>query len=287
MERWITTVILSSAAMMRAGDAQPLPAPAESTSAAPTKTAVPSDIPPIPRGRSTIFGGEIRELDPVRDQLTLRVFGDRPMKILFDERTQVYRDGKRISVRDLRPEQQASVQTTLDGTKVFALSIHMLTRPEQGEYQGRVLSFDRGSGELKVASGLSSETVKVRVDSATALKREGPSSFAAGQAGFGDLREGSLVSLEFRAAGKDVPAATKVTVLAIPGSEFVFSGNVTSLDVHAGSLVLVDPRDQRSYQVFFKPSTFSAAQNLHLGDNIRVTANYDGMRYMANEVSPM
>ena len=36
------------------------------------------------------------------------------MKILFDERTQVYRDGVRIPLRDLRPEDHASVQTILE-----------------------------------------------------------------------------------------------------------------------------------------------------------------------------
>src|ERR1700744_4747676 len=124
MERWITAVILGSAAVMQVAEAQSL-LPASDPAAMPAKVdAGAPDLPPIPRGKSTIFGGQIRELDPVRDQMTLRVFGDRPMKILVDERTQVFRDGKRISLRELRPEQQASVQTTLDGTKLFALSIH-------------------------------------------------------------------------------------------------------------------------------------------------------------------
>ena len=50
-------------------------------------------LPPAPRGKSTIIGGEIRRVDPVRDELTLRVFGQHPVKILFDDRTQVYLDG--------------------------------------------------------------------------------------------------------------------------------------------------------------------------------------------------
>lgn len=272
--------------MMQAAQAQPSPDRPEGTTA-PTKAGSSSDIPPIPKGRSTIFGGQIKALDPVRDQLTLSVFGDRPMKILFDERTQVFRDGKRVPVRDLKPEQQASVQTILDGTKVFALSIHMLTHAQQGEYQGRVLSFDRQSGELKVASGLSSEVIKVRVNDSTSLKREGPSTFASAQAGLGDLREGSLVALEFGSGGKDLPVATKVSILATPGSEFVFIGKVTALDTHAGSLVLADPRNQKSYQVSFRPSSVPTAQSLHLGDNVRVVANYDGTRYVATDVSPM
>src|ERR1035437_1775166 len=58
-------------------------------------------LPPPPRGRSTVEGGTIRSVDPVRDQLTLNVYGTKPMKILFDERTQVYRDGVKTPLSDL------------------------------------------------------------------------------------------------------------------------------------------------------------------------------------------
>ena len=68
-------------------------------------------------GESTVMGGEIRSVDPVQDQFQLKVFGQRPMKILFDARTQVYRDGKKIPLRDLGSEEHASVQTVLDGAK--------------------------------------------------------------------------------------------------------------------------------------------------------------------------
>jgi len=93
-------------------------------------------LPPVPRGESTIIGGEIQNIDLVRDELTLRVYGQRPMKILFDERTQVYLDGKKIPLHDLGSGDHASVQTVLDGTSVFALSIHMLSRLPRKRLQG-------------------------------------------------------------------------------------------------------------------------------------------------------
>src|ERR1017187_3101447 len=46
-----------------------------------------SALPAIPRGKSTIVGGEVQNVDPVRDEFRLKVVGQRPMKILFDERT--------------------------------------------------------------------------------------------------------------------------------------------------------------------------------------------------------
>ena len=90
----------------------------------------------------------IRTVDPVRDQLILSVYGTKPMKILYDERTQVYRDGVKTSLSDLRAKDHASVQTVLDGTKIFAVSIHMLSQAPQGECQGQVLSYDAGTGHI-------------------------------------------------------------------------------------------------------------------------------------------
>ena len=34
-----------------------------------------SSLPPIPKGKSTVMGGVIHDVDPVRDQFTLKVFG--------------------------------------------------------------------------------------------------------------------------------------------------------------------------------------------------------------------
>jgi hypothetical protein len=242
-------------------------------------------IPPAPNGKSTIFGGEIRELDPVRDQITLKVYGERPMKILFDERTEVYRDGARIPLRDLRPEEHASVQTTLDGTRLFAVSIHVLSRSQDGEYEGRVLRFDLGTGELTVASGQSRETVKLLVQNGTSIVRKGQNAFSSERSGPSDLVTGSLVAVQFSASEKGAPVASKVEILAVPGSAFVFSGSISALDLHSGLLVLVDPRDGRSNQVSFNPDLVPVSHNLHLGENARVAANYDGIHYVASEIT--
>ena len=117
-------------------------------------------LPPVPDGTTTIVGGTIQNLDLVRDQFSLALYGQRPMKILFDERTQVYRDGVKIPLRDLRPEVHASVQTALDGSNVFAVSIHILSISPEGECRGRVLRFNARTGELEVRTALSPEPVK-------------------------------------------------------------------------------------------------------------------------------
>src|ERR1700746_2003362 len=59
-------------------------------------------LPPPPAGKSTEIGGTLLKVDLVRDQLTLHVFGGGTMKIFFDARTQVFRDGQRGSLRRLK-----------------------------------------------------------------------------------------------------------------------------------------------------------------------------------------
>ena len=120
------------------------------------------DLPPLPQGKSTILGGEIYRVDPVMDEFQLKVYGEKPMKIFFDERTEVYRDGKRIPLHDLGPATHASVQTMLDGTIVFAASIHILSTQPEGEYEGRVLSYDAGTGVLNLTTEPESAGIPAR-----------------------------------------------------------------------------------------------------------------------------
>ena len=244
-----------------------------------------SALPAMPRGRSTILGGEIRNLDPVLDQFTLHVFGQRPMKILFDERTQVYRNGVRIPVRDLRPEEHASVQTALEGANVFAISIHMLSDLPQGETQGHVLTYNPASGELTIGSTLSRDPIRLLVRPDTAVVRVGQNAFTSQSAGQSDLVSGALVSVKFDADEKGRALAERVTVLARPGSDFAFSGKLSSLDMHAGTLVVIDPRDQKSYQISFNPARLPISTSLRSGDQVHVTATYDGAHYSAIDIT--
>jgi len=285
MGRVFIAVMVGGLALTLDGNAQSGRTPAASMLPPSTLTADSATIPPAPNGKSTIFGGEIQDLDPVRDQLTLKVYGERPMKILFDERTEIYRDGAKVHLRDLHPEEHASVQTTLDGTKLFAVSIHMLSHSQEGAYEGRVFRFDPGTGELTVASGESRETIKLFVPKDAAFVRKGENAFSSQGAGPSDLVSGSLVAVQFRAGRNGDAVATHVEILAVPGSSFVFSGNLSSLDLHAGVLILVDPRDNRSYQVSFSPQSLPASHSIHLEQSVRVVADYDGTHYVAKEIT--
>ena len=244
-----------------------------------------SALPAMPRGKSTIIGGEVQNVDPVRDEFSLKVLGQRPMKILFDERTQIYLDGKRIKLHDLRSNEHGSVQTVLEGTDVFALSIHLLSGSAKGDYQGRVVDYNPETRELTVSAAMSHESIKLLVPINTPIVHQGQRDWASAPSGLSDLAKGALISLTFESDRKGGGVASQIAILASPGSAFVFGGNLSSLDMHSGSLVLVDPRDEKSYEVFFDAARLPTSHTLHEGDYVRVTATFDGSRYEASEIA--
>jgi hypothetical protein len=247
-------------------------------------TAGASSLPPLPKGKSTVIGGAIRGVDRVRDQFTLDVFGGRSLKVLFDERTLIYRDGVKSSQRDLRSGDHVSVETVLDGTTVFARSIHMLSESPAGDCQGQVMSYDPADRVLTVRDALSRQPIKFRLPGGLAFVRQGQAASSA-EPGNADLDAGTLVSVKFQSDNKGHGVASQVSILAAPGSAFVFVGNVASLDLHSGLLVVVDPRDDKRYDIFFDSARFPVSRDLREGTDVMVTADFDGARYVASAIT--
>ena len=251
----------------------------------PSAVSVPSTgLPTLPTGRSTVMGGKIERVDLVRDQLTLTVAGGHSIKILFDERTQVYRNGKKISVLDLHPEDHASIETNLDGTAIFALRIHMLSNLPNGEIRAKVLNYDRTTGRLKVLIATSNEPLTVLVAAeGTPIVRVGQKQFTEQKGGLADLVQGTLVDVTFK-SGSTPAAATRVEVLAVPGTNFVFRGSVTFLDLPSGRMSIENGSD-RPADISFAPAKFDVSHDLHQGSVVKVTAYFDGNRYIASAIS--
>lgn len=241
-------------------------------------------LPPLPPGKSTIFGGSIRDVDPVRDQFLLDIYGARPMKILFDERTQVYRDGVKIPLHDLGTVKHASVQTTLDGTHIFAISVHILSELPQGSYRGRVLRYSSVTGKLEIDAS-PAPPFTVMVSRNASFVRKGQPAFTSQGSGPEDLLPGALVEVTFLPGEGLHVIANQVVVLAVPGSSFIFSGSITALDTARGTLVIIDPRDQTSYQIVFSPYRFANTRNLRVGQRVRVVASFNGSEYEASSIA--
>jgi hypothetical protein len=202
------------------------------------------------------------------------------MRILFDERTQVYRDGMHVSLHDLQNGEHVSLETVLDGTTIFARSIHMLTQLAEGECQGQVLNYTSDTGELIVRDVLSREPIKLRVLADATIVREGQAASSAA-----NLGPGTLVAVKFHPDNSGHGVATRIAILAAPGTAFVFSGNVAFLDMHSGLLILVDPRDNKRYEISFDPARSPVSRNVHEGTDVSVTADFDGTHYSARAVT--
>jgi hypothetical protein len=260
--------------------------PNETTSPGAALESPPGDPLALPQGKSTVMGGTISAVDPIADKLTLKVFGGgRPMKIFFDERTQVYRDGVKASLRGLRPNDHASIETMLDGTTVFARSIHMLSQAPQGECHGQVVSFDPGTGGLTVSESLSRESIRLRVPAGTTIVREGQNAAASGRAGTIELVKGSLISATFTSDNKGQGIASRIAILATPGDQLSFAGNVTFLDLRSNQFAVQDAQNDQSYKISFDPAALPVTRNLHEGSSVKVTAEFDGSHYLARAIT--
>lgn len=261
-------------------------APADMAPTADTLYKALPPLPALPSGKSTVIGGLIGSIDPVQDILTLNVYGGHPMKVFYDQRTQFYRNGVRTPLSTMRPEERASVETVLDGSDVYALSVHMLSQTPQGECQGQILRYDSSRGILTVRNSLSGTPIRLQVEGSTTIARQGQATFMSRGEGLADLQTGALVSIRFEPDNQGGGLADQISILATPGAAFEFSGKITYLDLHTAELALLDPLDGKNYTIYFNPAQFPASRDLHEGSNVRVTASFDGQRYLANSIAP-
>ncbi len=270
--------------------AGPARTPATQNAAAPSGEApdAPADaagnLPKDPKGRSTVIGGRIHHLDRVRDEFVLMVYGGHPMKILYDPRTKLYRDGTPAPLSSIKPDERASVQTTLDGTKLFALSIHTLTKAPKGSCTGQVEAYDPSVNRLTVRCGMNTSPVKFLLPNGVSVSRVSQQKGVSTPATVSELTRGTLVSVTFRPGSGDHAIAQHIDITATPGSAFVFRGALVFLDMHAGRLVVQDSKGDSNYSISFSPDTFPASRDLHPGTRVTVVADFDGTRYVATSI---
>ena len=240
--------------------------PADAVSARPLP-----DIPPLPAGKTTLIGGTIRSVDHVRDRIVLQVFAGKAISVLFDERTRLFRDGKAASLGDLKKGDRAYLDTTLDGTAIFVRNIRIAAVVSSGQGSGQIVTFDKGTGELTLRDTLSPEPVTMRLDAGASILQGDHTVTRA------ELQVGSLVVVTFDPAGK-TPTVRQVSILASPGTAFVFVGRIEHLDFRTGLLVLVDPRDNKNYDLYFDSGTDGVTRDLKQGMNVTARATFDGTR---------
>jgi len=238
------------------------------------------DLPPVPQANATLIGGTIERLDRVRDQVTVRVFGGGRMNILFDPRTRIYREGHGVEARisDLHEGQRIYLDTILDGDTVFARSIRFKTEHAVGETQGIVLKYRADRGELILRDAISPSPVRVRMNSSTRLTK---TDLAVSSS---VLTPGSLIAVRFSSDADSGDVAREISVLALPGTPYTFSGRVMHLDLRAGLLVLASSTHRKTYEIYLDPS-LTLNDDLQPGALVTVTTTLQDSRYVARSVS--
>lgn len=235
------------------------------------------DLPPVPGKNVSLVGGTVVRVDPIRDHVLVRPFGGKTMPLAYDVRTQFYRDGVASSSQNLQPGDRVYADTVLDGTRIFAKAIRVQTATSAGDGHGQVISYDDSTQTLILRDELSSRPVAFHVAQDTAIRRDNQNGTTA------DLQPGTLVAIQFVAAGnKD--RASEISILAMPGSDFVFSGPVTHLDLSSHLLAVANRSDSKLYDIAFEPALFDLSQ-LHEGSDVTVTAKFDGTHYAASAIT--
>ena len=252
------------------------PAPATTSPAAQRENYDPLlDLPPLPRNRITLMGGVVLNNDEVMNHMVFQPFGTRQkMQVHFDTRTRFFLDGKPITEREIKPGQRIYLDTMLNGDRVFAKTIWIRTTADSGVGRGQIMSFDAKRKILTVRDQLSNQPAKLQLTSSTAIRK---GNAAASES---DLVEGALVDMNF-GAQKDLRA---VTILAVPGSTFVFAGRVTYVDV-SQKLIAIDNRsDGKKYDINMEAIAPSVLRQIHEGQNVSVSAVFEGNGYGARNI---
>ena len=235
------------------------------------------ELPPVPKANATLVGGTVDRIDHVRDKITVRIFGGGKESFRFDPRTQVYRGGEAGTIADLREGERVYLDTILDGSDVFARSIRLPGPRATGTSHGVVIQFQSDRGELTVRDALSPNPVEIRVNSSTKVV-QGDRTLS-----LRDLVPGSLISARFSSSLGARNTATEISILAQPGTEYTFSGQVVHIDLRTGLLVLNSAIDHKTYEVYL-PTSIPPDENLQPGATVTAMTAFNGERYVVRNL---
>jgi len=231
------------------------------------------DLPRLKQNRASLIGGTLESVDQLRGRFILRPFGRGKLTIAFDPRTQFVRGRKVSSAQDMHRGDRVYVETVLNGTAVFAKTIHLPTDATLGGTLGQIIAYDAARGSLSIRDQLSSQPVRFHVTANTIITGTG-------------ISPGAVVQVNFL-PGKDPALVREIVVLASPGSVFTFAGRITFLDVAAHELVLANASDDIRYEIQFNPAVVKAGakERLQEGADVNIAARFNGQRYVAESVT--
>jgi tetrahydromethanopterin S-methyltransferase subunit F len=237
-------------------------------------------VPPMPKGKTTLVGGQVRNIDQIRNHMDVDSFGGGHMRVHFDERSHFFRNGVETTQLAIRKGDRVYVDSMLDNTRVFARNVRINTGVTAANASGQIMGFNPKTGALTLRDQIAARPVTFIVDQSTNLiaeKNSGVSSVTRN-----DLKPGALIAVKFAPTGNH-GIAREISVLAVPGTVFTFVGRVSNLDMRG--LVSVDNQsDQKNYDIHFDPVQTRPNRSLVVGSNVIVKATFDGRQYQAESI---
>lgn len=235
-------------------------------------------VPAIPKGNVSLIGGTVTSVDPIRQRLTIQVFGNKKkMTFGYDERSHLFRDGKPASYKALQKGAHVYVDSMLvpGGNQLLARNVRVVTSLEPADARGQITQYRPRTGTLVIMDELSQRPIYLRVSNDTKITGNGADSRQ-------DLVPGSLVTVRFASDYKKSDIAREITILATPGSSFTFAGSVTYLDMKDGVMAVHNQSDNKTYELHFDDGT--VGDNVTVGSDVVVNAEFEGTQYKAKSV---
>jgi hypothetical protein len=231
---------------------------------------------PVPGRKVGLVRGVVKRLDPIRDQLLIHAFGGGDLRIAFDGRTQLFSENTRTRLTSIPVGSVVSVDTVIDGGKLFARAVRTGSSDDAAELSGQVVGYNAAKSRLTLRDPISPEGVSLRITSSTTVVSQGQP--ASPQA----LSPGMLVRVWFSPTQS---AANKVEILAERGNSFTFEGRIIAVDLRSHVLSLSNDTDQSVRQLDIGSLDANTLGLLREGADVNIQAEFDGERYNVSTVA--
>ncbi|HSM88000.1 MAG TPA: DUF5666 domain-containing protein [Candidatus Limnocylindrales bacterium] len=238
------------------------------------------DPPPFPSGTTTLVGGVIRDVDRIRNRMTIKVFGGSRWTINFDERTHIFHNGAETTQLALKKGERVYVDTMLDDRNhnIFARNIRVGVATPPADADGQVMEVDTHHGEVTLRDNINSVPVHFGVDKDTRISNGNtPMQLA-------QVKPGTLVHVAFSPESGNRGMAREIQIIAAPGAAFTFAGKITHLDLRRGLLAVENSTDRKIYDIHFSPRATPDLGRLMVGVPVKIVAIFEGYRYTAQTI---
>ena len=153
--------------------------------------------------------------------------------------------------------------------KVFARTVRVETATGPMEAHGQVVSFDPANHVVQMRESLTAQLISFSIADRTALHKKN---------GVGHNRRSGARHADRRGfcSGGKGGIADDLTILAVPGTCYVFVGRITNVDLRRGLLAIENENDQRNYELSYNAAQIPEHDRLRVGAKVAAHANFDG-----------